>query len=1069
MIEKHADARREILKFFWRQLCIPLIFLFAFKAEGSLFPFPKVTRAEEPNVLMLLDTSGSMNYRLDSDTMTWGDGSRPMWSGNSIIARYFGADNAPGENRTGNNDMRVEFNYHPNLRYIRTDDLTGISTTNRNTYFSRRTSVEPVPASGESNYKYPNDSRMYALKNVMFRLLNDESIYRGLRISLSTYNQTYSQAPFTPASGTNWYRWLPWGTQDRWGNWSGGDLQALNWSGGSDTGLLRESFVSTSDLTHLNNLRDWFDGNAGSRELRSIGATPLSLSIYSNASGYSTTTGSALQFFRAPGVITDPCQDNWYIILTDGDNTQGGGSPVNAVRNLCNAALTVYGTNEPAKKIKAFVIGLILPTNTSLAAVLNDMAAEGNTEAGTAYLVNDMQGLFDALRAIFAEIQKSSSGLAPLVSAPRSSDDEDGLYVVQYTSRAGRQWDGTLMKRIAESASDGTLSYSKAWEAAEQLSSIRWDARNIYTAFSGMIGGATNLFPVNHNDDNPLVSSSAILGIPAQADRKNFVQWLRGKDVYDEEEGKDELHKLWDVYNSGLVKVGPPSAPIWDPLYTQFRTAHKTRNTLLYAQSNSGMLHGFDDADGNERFAFIPPNVLYNGRLKGLRWSDGGTDYSRGTSSFSRYLLDGPVSVEDVLIGGQYRTLLLGLLGFGGAGVYALDVTSATPGSAKFLWAIENDIYRYDTANRDVRLKNEDERQVLFWEGSGNTTLAVVSHPHIPVPNTTFNPKYDYRRLRRTVGIPFIGRVFLETTSSNPTWVWTYIMGSGSTIGVHADYDSPGALYVGDIQDGSILRKFDVASPLTSSIVALSEGLYKEVRTFFAGDASGKVYKGDISLTNKDNWLLYPVLLFPNGTSGFSRSLNAIRLKQQTWIFAGTGDIAGYLASASDDEEYFAAVNITNVQSGSPLEVKNTTDNLFQLSAENGSQELDASIYPDRKGWFIKLSARERLSTPPKFFKGYVFFATFIPDVDICSESGTSRLYILNAKTGKSAWDPIIETSKKYKEYIEKRISDFAIRSSAGNAVTLVLPDGTFLVFPEGSINFAAEDIVGEPLYWKSR
>nr|HPR91102.1 hypothetical protein [Synergistaceae bacterium] len=123
-------------------------------------------------------------------------------------------------------------------------------------------------------------------------------------------------------------------------------------------------------------------------------------------------------------------------------------------------------------------------------------------------------------------------------------------------------------------------------------------------------------------------------------------------------------------------------------------------------------------------------------------------------------------------------------------------------------------------------------------------------------------------------------------------------------------------------------------------------------------------------------------------------------------------------------------------------------------------------FYPDRKGWFIKLAEKERMSTPPKLLSGHVFFFTFIPDDDICSDNGKTRFYILNEKNGKSAWDPIEETTKKYKEYPGKKVTGFDLRSNPGGGVSAILADGSVLPL---ILNLETPSIVGEPLYWKSR
>ncbi|NCB26906.1 MAG: hypothetical protein EOM62_15770 [Bacteroidia bacterium] len=1071
---------------------------------------------------MLIDTSGSMTQEPKSNlsgTRTDGDGTNP-YNGHYTYYTY-GRDLDGTNNRVtlvdadalpNGTDVRfnVNFNYHPNLVYVPKSQV--LAMTGHDDY---NTAVDTVRGWGDfaeynqaagdlspsefgvrtgktnqfySVFKYPNDSRMYILKNVMYRLLHDATIYSKLRMGLAAYNQTFGMATGLGFHRERYWRrvWRGWPIFEYVWIWDWRSVSIFWTAGSSDTyrgAKLHEPFESTTyndntDTPHLNNLRKWFDGESGgeslvknaagtitgSRELRADAYTPLADSIYNTDR---RKPDSVWQIFETAGVIQNYCQQNWLIVLTDGEDywDRTGATSITAVQNLVR---TPPGGSEN-RKIKVFVIGFVDKIQQSgLAATLDSMAAVGGTKS--AYFAKNMDELFDALRNIFAEIQSVSSGLAPLVSAPRSSEDEDTEYTIENNPLVNRQWEGSLTK-IIRTIEGENVERKQSWEAGKQLSDIEWYARNIYTAFQNLPSATTNLFPFTDSDSeaNLLVASSDILGIPDKEDRRSFIQWLRGKDAYDEEEDKDELHKLLDISNSGLVKVGSPGASIWDPLYAQFRETHKNRDTVVYVQSNAGMLHGFDDDNGNESFAFVPPNVLANGRLRGLRWEDWGTQYENSTTSISRFLLDGPLIVEDVIVDGAYRTLLMGLLGFGGAGMYVLDVTDPSPGKAEFLWAVENSVYGFNEGK--VLLKPEAQREVLVWEkGLANNTL-FAQYAHTPTEGT-ISGTFDYRRLRRTVGAPFIGQIFIKDSAlARPEWKWAFLMPSGASVGVTGDSSSQGAVFIGSMKDGAIIKSFDTGAPVTSSVVALAGSLYREARTFFAADAAGKLYKGDLTKTAKENWSMYPVLLFPNDSPGISRSLLGIKLDQQIWVCAGTGDITGYLATASDDVNYFASANITGVQSVSPLEVKDEEEHLLELDPEDGEEFLDLSENGDRKGWFITFDSRERMSSPPYIMNGYVFFWTFIPDDDVCSDSGDSRLYLVNVKSGLSGWNPE-EIEKKYKEYSDLKVSGFAVRSLPGGNIEMILSDGTILTFPADTFD---DKFTGsgspkiEAVYWKER
>jgi hypothetical protein len=80
------------------------------------------TNLVEPNVLLLIDTSGSMAFKMENNVSTNGDGSKPYLRGGTTY-RYFGNDNNPGNNNDDNNDPSVDFNYHPLLREVPPEEI----------------------------------------------------------------------------------------------------------------------------------------------------------------------------------------------------------------------------------------------------------------------------------------------------------------------------------------------------------------------------------------------------------------------------------------------------------------------------------------------------------------------------------------------------------------------------------------------------------------------------------------------------------------------------------------------------------------------------------------------------------------------------------------------------------------------------------------------------------------------------------------------------------------------------------------------------------------------------------
>ncbi|MCH5374825.1 MAG: hypothetical protein JJ992_12695, partial [Planctomycetes bacterium] len=81
------------------------------------------------------------------------------------------------------------------------------------------------------------------------------------------------------------------------------------------------------------------------------------------------------------------------------------------------------------------------------------------------------------------------------------------------------------------------------------------------------------------------------------------------------------------------------------------------------------MLHAFDADDGTELFAYVP-EAAYDG-LADL------SDPNYGEIPAKNAFVDGGIQVTDVKLNGDegWRTVLVGALGLGGQGIYALDVS----------------------------------------------------------------------------------------------------------------------------------------------------------------------------------------------------------------------------------------------------------------------------------------------------------------------------------------------------------------------------------------------------------
>lgn len=1108
------------------------------------------TNLVEPNVLLLIDTSGSMAYRMNSSTSTYGDGTNPYNYGGGTTYNYFGADLNPGRNTTGNNDASVDYNYHPLLRYIPNDIISELDSgytsyfsydlepktgqrwvegswryagysdpkpdlpddrrwnwSSNRWYLQRKTgsnnwkdlnNSSQIPSLPDPyryiynkgleiyssgywedytyntyRYKYPNDSRMYTLKNVMYRILSDETLIGNLRLGFATFNQTKHD---DIGSASSYYRWKP---------SSSGSQQRISWkypTSDTNRAMLRVPFASTTKPpagpSHLDSIRQWFDGTETSSnpELRADGNTPLATSIWYN------DANSAKAYFKASGVITDWCQDNWLIVLTDGANNDNN-NPVTAVDNLYGMPVTVKkdGKDVDGRRIKTFVIGIVDPSQTSLRATLNEMAVKGQT--GKAYFATDMEGLLKAFKEIFQTIQDfAATGSAPLVNPPKVTGGESGVYSTGFKPKTDQQWTGYLYNY---EVSGDVTAFEKKWEAGEILKEADYSVRSIYTADwddrnASKFSTDSNLKKFSSSEASelrPLLAGPISTSTLSDTKLGQFIDWVRGRDVWDESGGTGRW-KLGDPYHVGLVEVGAPQSLLKDQAYRDFAQAHKNRGRFVYLHANDGMVHSFasetsgttvpNTVAGREKWAFIPPNVLGYRRLIGTKVNSEGNWVTNDKYSNPKYLLDGPLVAEDAYFGGAYRTVLLGSMGRAGAGLYAMDITD--PSIPKFLWALENNHYEQDT----MAVRPADSRTFLRWTASGGPSTSELSA-------APASGEESLGRLRLTVSTPFIGTVDLKKTAGDDLETrWVAIFGAGAQ-NAYSDTDAGGgkAVYIIDLENGARIKELThdglgmAVAPL--SIEAGPRPL--RIRKFYLGDHAGSVFEGDASSAAADSWSLQrvftPGALPPSNVVGIPYAIEIGIIKNRKWLFWGTGDPDGIFGNQTG-QNYIVALN------------RNTAGpNTSFAHLESLDRNIGDSVAQSLNGWYLPLASGEMITTPPLLYKGYIFIASYSPVLNDNCAIGKSHFYILKADTGLGGWVDATGKPKKYVELDATRISGITVSDGkvyagvtrypgAGNPPTemgnVSITENLMIIDVPDHIKNAPDDFPSKssrPTYWR--
>ncbi|MFB3078276.1 MAG: pilus assembly protein, partial [Lysobacterales bacterium] len=245
---------------------------------------------------------------------------------------------------------------------------------------------------------------------------------------------------------------------------------------------------------------------------------------------------------------------------------------------------------------------------------------------------------------------------------------------------------------------------------------------------------------------------------------------------------------LGDIIHSGPTYVGKPAAGYNFGGYLGFANANADRAARVYVGANDGMLHAFDALNGSEVYAYVPSMVM--GNLPKLA----AQPYKH------QYFVDGFLTVEDAQFGGSWHSVLVGGLGAGDKGYYALDVTS--PGAATEAEAAGKILWEFHSSS----------------SGAGNLG-------------------YGYSR-------PSIVRL------NNGQWAAVVANGYMSASGA-------ASLYLLDVQTGAVIREITVpdldGNGLSSPTVidANADGF---VDTAYAGDLNGNLWKFDLKSSNPAAW-----------------------------------------------------------------------------------------------------------------------------------------------------------------------------------------------------------------------
>ena len=503
----------------------------------------------------------------------------------------------------------------------------------------------------------------------------------------------------------------------------------------------------------------------------------------------------------------------------------------------------------------------------------------------------------------------------------------DSLYQAVFKFRKDKQWHGDILKYFLDK--DGAISptsTSAATKLSSALGSGRLESdtpynntlktgRSIWTVGNdpNCPGGLLTKPSSNNNFTKANVSKleKLLFNCEAASNARDLIRFVRGADIHNGSSGLTRVRDsiLGDTFHSEIVFVGAPQAGYSSDSenfgksesyfrfvngYGIFSEANRSRRQQIYVGANDGMLHAFDE-DLNERWAFVPPSVTPKLRnMLGVYSSTVGSGKSN-----SVFNVDGPIAVKDIYIHAtkEWKTVLVGGLGYGGKSYYVLDITD--PDDPQHMFTISN---------------NDANKTVNYWAADGTKS----SYPYLSAPD-----HINYQKLGDTWSRPSITLLPYQSIDGKIKQRWGMVFGGGYGGGASSGFGpyvfvldfEPDSTLSPNTSGGKIISVAAIAPDLSSDIpngvtadmsVVSQDGT--ALANYFGGiayftDLQGQLWKYNLSKTsldeNNDNLFALNLAYRAQGTLandrfGFNQVATTIVQddsgKSSLFNYFGTGD-----------------------------------------------------------------------------------------------------------------------------------------------------------------------------------
>jgi type IV pilus assembly protein PilY1 len=327
-------------------------------------------------------------------------------------------------------------------------------------------------------------------------------------------------------------------------------------------------------------------------------------------------------------------------------------------------------------------------------------------------------------------------------------------------------WIGDVKAYQVDTSTGAVLTQAYLWSAADLLDARSWMSRNIATWDSTANLGREFVYNKLNATQKSQINSDP-----------DIVDYLRGDRSLEGQYGgtfRNRFGVLGDIVHS---------SPVYE-------------NGYLYLGANDGMMHCFDATTGAEQFAYVPNLVFPN--LVDLADIEYGLNH--------KFFVDlSPTITSGVERGVSTQiTLLVGGLGGGGKGYYALNVTD--PSSM---------------------ISDSTVASKVMWEFGGDDDMG-----------------YTY-------GKPTIVKSN-DTDINTDGTSWIIITGNG-----YNSVNGNAVLFILNPATGTVLKRFDVGGGPCNGLstpAPIDVDADGKVDYVYAGDLKGNMWKFDLTDTDSANW-----------------------------------------------------------------------------------------------------------------------------------------------------------------------------------------------------------------------